>query len=322
MKTKMVVLVRAVISVVLMGLLLYMMRGSIPEMIRTIKRLPVYIFLFGLSLFFISLLTASLRLKILLATQKIALRFAHLVRLTFVGYFFNSFLPTAVGGDVVKAFYVSKASGKTMSSYMSVFIDRFIGMSSIFLIATAALFFTAHMPQHHLQWSLPLLVVCSLFIVLFLFDKRLAQILFSAIRPLTPHSLREKLKNMYEAIHNYRHYKYEVVMCLFISMVGQCIAFSAAYVFGIGLGADISLKSVLLAMPVASIVSMIPSINGMGPREMSIVVILSPVIGKEIALAIAFLWLGILLATALIGGLLYAMMGLYKMKPSEIVVPS
>ena len=68
-----------------------------------------------------------MRLKIVLGAQGLPLRYPDVLYLTFIGYFFNHFLPTAVGGDVVKAFYISKISKQAMRSYTSVFMDRFLG---------------------------------------------------------------------------------------------------------------------------------------------------------------------------------------------------
>ena len=146
----------------------------------------------------------------------------------------------------------------------------------------------------------------------------MAKILSFLLAPAMPVKLKEKFKNVYEALYDYKKHKLEITKCLLISIVGQVIAFSATYVFGFGLNSQIPFKFVLLAMPVACIAGMIPSIFGIGPREMSIVIILSPLIGREKALAIAFLWLGVLLATALIGGIIHSLMGLYKIEPSDL----
>ena len=318
MSKKISLLLRAAVSTALMALLMYIMRDSIPKMLGALKRLPVSIFFLGLLLFLASSVIVSFRLKILLAAQKIFVRMSHLIRLTFVGYFFSSFLPTSVGGDVVKAFYISKASGKTMQSYASVFVDRLLGMFTLFLIATAALFYAANVSQYHLR-RIALLALAGLILFLVvLFNRRASKILSFLFTPAIPPKLRDKFKNAYNAIHEYKKYKLEIVKCFFVSIAAQVTAFSVVYVLGLGLKSHIPLKSLLFAMPVASIASMLPSLYGMGPREMAITMLLGPITGKEKALAIAFLWLGILLIAALIGGVTYALMGMYKVKPEEL----
>ena len=318
MKSKVLLMIRAAVSLALMAVLIYMVRGSIPKMLDAIKRLPLYIFLFGLCLFALSIFIASLRLQILLNTQSIFLPIANITRLTYIGYFFSSFLPTAVGGDVVKAFYVSKASNKAMHSYTTVFIDRLLGMTTIFLIGAGALFYTKEIPKTYLKWILPLLLIASGLFLLLLFNRGLVKKISPILAPLLPIKVKEKIKEIYDAMQNFEKQKLAIMKCIFVSIAGQITAFSAAYVFALGLHSYIPLKSVLVAMTVASIVGMLPSIYGTGPREMSIVIILGPLIGQDKALAVAFLWLGLLLAIALIGGIIYMFVGKFKTGPSNV----
>jgi uncharacterized protein (TIRG00374 family) len=58
--------------------------------------------------------------------------------LTLIGLFFNSAMPGAVGGDVIKALYVTKAaqSGKKSAAIVSIFLDRVIGLYGLFTFAT------------------------------------------------------------------------------------------------------------------------------------------------------------------------------------------
>lgn len=322
MKPRTLLIVRAAVSLALMAALIYIMRDSIPKMFDAVKRLPSSILLSGFSLFLLSLFIVAFRLKILLATQKIFLNIVNIAKLTFMGYFFSSFLPTSIGGDVVKAFYISKASNKTAHSYTSVFMDRFLGMSTMFLIATGALFYTKGIHKSYFKWLFPLLLTVSVVFLLFLFNRRLAKIFSSFLAPLVPRKVKGKFKNIYDIMHNFTTHKLQIIACIFISIAGQVTAFSAVYVFALGLNSHIPLKFVLVAMPVASIASMLPSIYGMGPRETSIVITLSPFIGKDKALAVAFLWLGLLLTIALIGGIIYVFMGRYRIKPRDLMAES
>ncbi|MBL7071310.1 MAG: flippase-like domain-containing protein [Candidatus Omnitrophica bacterium] len=318
MKRKISLVIRATVSIALMAVLIYMVRDSIPKMLTALKGVPVSIILFAYALFVISTITASVRLKILLSTKKISMTLFDIVKLTFVGYFFSSFLPTAVGGDVAKAFYISKASGRAINSYTTVFMDRFLGMCSLFLLAIGAFFCLKEIPKSGLHLLLPLLLLAGLLISVFLFNKRFAGSVGRAFTSFIPKKIKEKARDIYEAIHSFKNFKLKLLECLFISAVGQSTAFVSVYILAIGLKSPLPLMAVLLVMPISAIVSMVPSIYGTGPREMSIVILLSPFIGKDGALAIAFLWLGLLLTTALIGGIIHLVMGRYKAISAEI----
>ena len=314
MKSKILLVIRALVTFILLAVLMYMVRDSIPKMIGAIRRLPLSVAICGLSLFSLSALIISIRLKILLATQKIFVSVVNITRLTFMGYFFSSFLPTSIGGDVVKAFYISKLSDRPMQSYTTVFMDRFIGMATIFLVATGALLCTKEVPKSYFSWVLPLLLIVSATLLLLMFNRNLAK----KLSLILPAKIKGKFKDIYEAVYNFANHKPQVLQCVFISMAGQIVAFSIAYIFVRGLGAYVPLKFVLIAMPIASVASMVPSIYGTGPREMAMVFVFSPFIGKDKALAVAFLWLGLLLAVALIGAIIYAFMGRYKIRTSDV----
>src|SRR5207302_10453859 len=56
----------------------------------------------------------------------------------YVGMFFNLVLPTSVGGDVVRAWYLDGRSGRKVSAFLSVFADRASGLLMLIAIACAA----------------------------------------------------------------------------------------------------------------------------------------------------------------------------------------
>jgi len=318
MKQKIWLMIRAAISIALMAALLYMIRDSIPKMLVAVKNISIAIMIFAYLVFTVSTLIAAFRLKILLATKKISLKLIDLLKLTYIGYFFSSFLPTAVGGDVVKAFYISQASNNAMHSYTTVFMDRFLGMCSLFLLAIGALFYSKEIPKSDLGWLLPVFLLSCVLLLFFLFNKRFADLFSRIFKPFIPVKIKEKSREIYNAVHSFKDYKPQLLGCTLISLVGQTTAFTSVYIIAMGLDSPVPLIAVLLAMPIASIVSMIPSIYGTGPREMSIVIMLGPFIGKDKALAIAFLWLALLLTTALIGGIIHLVMGRFKIKAVDL----
>src|SRR5581483_5086668 len=45
-----------------------------------------------------------------------------------IGMYFNLILPTSVGGDVVRAWYLDRRTGRRLTAFLSVFIDRLSGL--------------------------------------------------------------------------------------------------------------------------------------------------------------------------------------------------
>ena len=70
--------------------------------------------------------------------QKINLSLFYLYHLRYIGFFFNNFLPSAVGGDLMCAYLASRRTGKGLESFAGIFIDRMVGFLTIFLLALGA----------------------------------------------------------------------------------------------------------------------------------------------------------------------------------------
>lgn len=62
-----------------------------------------------------------------------------LVQFCFVGLFFNLFLPSTVGGDFSRCYYLSKGTGKYVNAFYSVLADRTVGIAVLFLFASVGI---------------------------------------------------------------------------------------------------------------------------------------------------------------------------------------
>ncbi len=62
-------------------------------------------------------------------------KYAAAIRLFFLGLFYNNLMPGSVGGDLVKAWYVTKHTDKRLEGVLSVFMDRVIGLFGMVLMA-------------------------------------------------------------------------------------------------------------------------------------------------------------------------------------------
>jgi len=81
-----------------------------------------------------SVLIIAVRWWFLLKLQDIRIRLWEAVRLTFLGQFFNYVIPGSVGGDLVKAYYVSKHTDRKAAVLVSVFVDRVLGLTELVVL--------------------------------------------------------------------------------------------------------------------------------------------------------------------------------------------
>ena len=107
-KKSIFIFLRSFVSFGFLLTLLWIMRGNIQNIANILKS-SNKMFLF-IAMCISMPLSAGLafRLKLVMSGQNIRLPMKDFIYLTFVGYFFNNFFPTAIGGDIVKAYYAAK----------------------------------------------------------------------------------------------------------------------------------------------------------------------------------------------------------------------
>jgi uncharacterized protein (TIRG00374 family) len=309
--------IRAFISMFFIILLLYIMRDKYPQIIRAFASTKVPIFLSGLLVFVFAIFVASVRLRLIIEAQEIPVTYKESVSLTFIGYFFNNFLPTAIGGDVVKAYYLSHKTDNKAGSYASVFVDRVIGLITMIFMAFIALFFVQEgIVDNTIKYIVYFITLGSILGIIFMTNEKLANkfsFLLFLVRPIE-----EKLKKLYEVIHKYQYKKTLMLKSFGISFVSQILFFSSLGIVALSIGARIPVKDLFIKTPIISMMSLLPSINGLGLREGSTVALFGPIMGQDRAFAVSILWLLILLCVSVIGGIIYALSPQFKIKLKEV----
>ncbi len=102
---------------------------------KVFLRINIWVFALALSIFVVSQIIVAFRWWLLLRTQSVFIAFFSAVRLHFLGLFYNNFMPSSVGGDLLRAWYVTKHTEKRFKAALSVFVDRIIGLLSTLIIA-------------------------------------------------------------------------------------------------------------------------------------------------------------------------------------------
>ena len=136
------VLVRVVGTLLLLGLILTRVNlGQIMDSFATLR--PMYWVAAFLLLFFTQVLSSQ-RWKVLANAVGFGGTFYEYLKYFFIGMFFNLALPTSVGGDVVRAWYLAYkvndglVENRRSKAVLSVFADRFSGVLVLVAIAVVA----------------------------------------------------------------------------------------------------------------------------------------------------------------------------------------
>jgi len=88
--------------------------------------------LIAIGLFVIATALQARRMELLINAHQLELSFSAAIKLTFIGLFFNTYLPGATGGDLVKIYYASKGNPGSRAEVITILLlDRFIGLFSL-----------------------------------------------------------------------------------------------------------------------------------------------------------------------------------------------
>ena len=309
-KVKLSFVPRILISLSLLVLLLWLARENFAKIWQLLNSVNKTIFILAFLVFLFGNNFLAWRLKIALSVQGANLAIRDLFPLTLVGYFFTNFMPTSVGGDLVKGHFISQKIKSRVSSYTSILIDRVIGMFSLVLIASVALLAIGKDIEHRfIFWAVGILLLfCGIF-VFFLFNIKLQKKLGK--HPHLAHLLRlfrldMVAKKISLSMNAYLHQKKKITQILMLSIVAQLISFFSVYLLTNSLSVHISFAKIILIMPIIAALCMLPiTMNGLGLREWAFVFFFSPSTGNAAALSISLLYLGMFLLTSLMGGIIY-----------------
>lgn len=254
----------------------------------------------------------SLRWRGLLAAKGVAPGWLYLYESTLVSGFFRQFMPTIVGGDVIRGYDAWRAGARPGLALMSLVLDRLLGLLALALLAAAGIMLSdeivRRLPAIGL-WIGLALVVIAVVIAQIVRPMPVAVRLGRAGIARAPARVRDKLGKIAAALGSYRDAQGALAAAFALSVALQINVITFYWALGQALGLPIDYPSFFVIVPIAIFVMMLPiSINGIGVRE-GIFIFLLAQWGVDSAHAIALAWLeyGIFLAFGLLGGALYAL---------------
>ncbi len=312
-KNRISLFLRFAISFGLLSLLFWIMRSDIGNVIGILRNSNKIFFTLALLMCLPISLGMSFRLKILMSGQKIFLPLKDALYLTFIGYFFNNFFPTAIGGDIAKAYYASKKTNNKAASYAAILADRLVGLLSCLSIAIIGIIFIGRdFGNNRIMWAVAMMFVLSIALFLFVLNRKIDLGLTAVKKKGVLNKIKEKFLKLYAAINFYKHDRPLLVKSYLLAVFMQACTIVSIYFFVLCIGGGIHLLKLFLIIPLVWAVSMLPSLNGLGVREGAFVYFLKGDLGAESAFSISILWLGVIIIYSVIGGILHLA---YPLKP-------
>jgi uncharacterized membrane protein YbhN (UPF0104 family) len=278
--------------------------------------------LYGLALLLavLGILVRAARWHWLLRSVGARVSYGRAVYLYFIGAFFNTFLPTGFGGDVVRVLEIGPGATSQQAAGTAL-VDRLTGFIMLFVLALAALPFAYSLLPANLTLPIAALAGAVLVASLLLFEGRL-------IRRLT-NWLPAKLSPAGDA---WIGRTYAVITACGLRGVGGALLWSLLFnllliveslLVSRALGLTVPASLFFLFVPVTTAALLVPiSIAGLGVREGLYVTLLGQVgVGATQAVALSLATYSLDVAMGLIGGIVYLVAGLMGLRPKLPLPP-
>lgn len=314
--------------VVATAAIVWVFHGQDWEKLREVfGRLSWGCFVLSLAAYVVGQVVVAFRWWLLLRAQSIHIAMTAAVRLYFVGLFYNNLMPSSVGGDLLKAYYVTKHTHRRLEGVLSVFVDRVVGLAGMVLMAVVAylLFLRGRaieaeatqgeeMRQGVATYkgaALWLLVVLAAIVAVSLLHRGVRLRLRSTVGRLWGRGA-ELLGRVRTALAVYLSKPLTMLAALLLTVAGQGIVVAAFWLLGRNLGIEAGARYYFVIFPVTWVVAAIPiSIAGLGVLEAGVVAMFTSLTAAtgESALALAFCQRFVWVVASLPGGMVHLLGG-------------
>jgi hypothetical protein len=261
----------------------------------------------ALGVYFVMTLVATWRWQVLLRAQHVEVPFGRLLNSYLAATFANNFLPSNIGGDVIRISDTARPSGSKTLAAAVVLADRFVGVLGLAFIAACGSALAAQRSDAigGVFWA-------GLFVAVAVSVAALArpELLAALARPLRViHAewVDRRIATIMGALHRFRRSPGSLATGFLASIVlqGLLVLFYAAVATALHLRVPIGHMAILV--PLSSLVQMAPvSLNGHGVRETTFVGYLTRLgVQQESAFALSIIGAALVMIFSMSGAAAY-----------------
>jgi len=301
-------LFRFAISAALLVFLFKFNKIDLHDLMRSIRSADKFYLFIAFLVTFLNYILCLLRWDMLLKAKNINLSLKRVITSYSGGVFFSLFLPTSIGGDVVRTVDLGAHTGQHKKVLASVLLDRLSGYVAAVLLSIAALALGWKIMRNTsvvaFILALAALLVC---ILLCIFNRFFYTRIKGLISSPKTGRLGEIISSLHEEMHFIRYHRKVVFYNIVLSLLVQAVTPVAYYITCISLGVNRDILYFFIFMPVIGALTLLPiSIGGLGVRENMSVFFFSGIgVLQQTALAMSLFNSFFLLVYGSIGGLVY-----------------
>ena len=222
------------------------------------------------------------------------------IKVNFISNFLGMFVPGIVGIEAARIAGITRSSKDMAATVASVLVDRLFGLFSLGLVVSIG-----GLTAHEIVPTLVTVGCATLLIVILAGTFLLMNNSFRRLlKRTTPEKLYTQLNKLFECLDLYRNRKHLLAGSLLMSLTFQFLRVFLVVLLCNSLGINVEFTYLLIVVPVALFVQMLPiSVFGIGIRESAIITLLAVAgVSTESAFALSILLMAVQIASVLPGG--------------------
>jgi glycosyltransferase 2 family protein len=276
----------------------------------------------ALLLYLLMIVISAWRWGLLLRAQHVEIAFGSLLNSFLVATFFNNFLPSNIGGDVVRIRDTSRPAGSMTLAATVVLLDRGLGLLGLVFISALGASLAASRSEAvgpigpGLLW-LVLAGGVTVTLTMVIAPHGLGRLL-RPLERLHQEWVRERIERLTDALHNFRAAPEALLWCFLGAILVQLtiVAFYAAVAHALSI--PVPLAHLAILVPLSFIVQMLPiSVNGFGVREGIFTFYFAQLhLPGESALALSFISAALIMLFSTSGAIAYLGRRSHRTSPS------
>lgn len=291
------------IGITVIGLIIVLREVSPQVVIRTLSQVQIGWVLVSFLLVNASLVLRAYRWSLLLRGVGATIRMKRLVELYFVGNFFNMFLLSGLGGDVVRILEAARNVPGNIATG-TVLLDRFSGLLMLFVMALFALPFRPEGFPTIIVWFVIIGAVGGVVFLILLMQGHFLRWLGHWLPGPLKTEGDTPIARLLDAVEGCGWKA--VGGALVISLLFNLILALWWKTSSLALGLSIPYAYFVLVVPVLSVLLLVPSVSGLGPREvMAPILFAAAGLNVETAVSLSFLVFLTVRFSGLLGGPIY-----------------
>lgn len=301
-------LVKTAVSVGLLAVLFS--RVDIARLWSVAKTASAFWLAVALTLYLLMVLASAWRWGVLLKAQHIRLPFRRLTSSFFIATFFNNFLPSNIGGDVIRIADTAPAAGSKTLAATVVLVDRGLGLLGLVLLAAIGATLGRSLGDDGTLGARVLWAGFAAAALVAIPVLLMPQTFARALRPLRlihPEWVDERLGRLTAALGRFRDAPAALGGCFLGAVFVQAVLIAFYLAIAYSMNIPIGFAELAVIVPVSFIVQMLPiSMNGFGVREATFGFYFTRLgLPLESALLVSFMGAALIMLFSLSGAVAY-----------------